>query len=109
MCWWGKWSEGDNWGDLGIDGLYMWRVWFRREGCIGFRLGNRREGVQCGNLGLDGFGMWLVWVRRVWCSVLMGKPEEIRPLGRPRGRWARHVPRMGEERGCISPWCGNRR
>ena len=24
-------------------------------------------------------------------------------------RWAVHVARMGEERGCIGSWCGNRR
>jgi hypothetical protein len=24
-------------------------------------------------------------------------------------RWAGHVARMGEERGCIGSWCGNRR
>jgi len=24
-------------------------------------------------------------------------------------RWARHVARMGEERGCIGSWWGNRR
>jgi len=26
-----------------------------------------------------------------------------------RMRWARHVARMGEERGCIGSWWGNRR
>jgi len=24
-------------------------------------------------------------------------------------RWARYVARMGEERGCMGSWCGNRR
>jgi hypothetical protein len=30
--------------------------------------------------------MWHAWKRRV-CKVLLGKPEEKRPLGRPRHRW----------------------
>ena len=38
--------------------------------------------------------------------VLVGKPEGRRPLGRPRCRW---VDNMGEERGCIGSWWGNRR
>ena len=64
--------------------------------------------------------------------VLVGKPEGRRPLGRPRRRWVElndlysspnivrviksrrmrrvgHVARMGEERGCIGSWWGNRR
>ena len=33
-------------------------------------------------------GMWRVWVRRRGVyTVLMGKPEGKRPLGRPRQRW----------------------
>jgi len=30
--WWGNRREGDHWGDLGVDGLGMWRVWVRRGG-----------------------------------------------------------------------------
>ena len=30
--WWGNWREGDHWGDLGVDGLGMWRVWASRGG-----------------------------------------------------------------------------
>ena len=41
--------------------------------------------------------------------VLVGKPEGRRPLGRPRRRWAGNVARVGEERGCIGSWWGNRR
>jgi len=42
-------------------------------------------------------------------GVLVGKPEGRRPLGRARRRWAGHVARMGEERGFIGSWWGNRR
>jgi len=38
---------------------------------------------------------------------LAGKLEGRRPLGRPRYRWAGHVARMGQERGCIRSWRGN--
>ena len=36
--------------------------------------------------------MWRVWVRRgeVY-RVLLGKPEERRPLGRPRHRWVDNI------------------
>jgi len=40
---------------------------------------------------------------------LVGKPEERRPLGRPRRRWVGHVALMGEERVCIDSWWENRR
>jgi len=42
-------------------------------------------------------------------SVLLGKPEGRRPLGRPRRRWAGQVAHIGEERVCIGSWWGNRR
>jgi hypothetical protein len=31
--------------------------------------------------------MWHEWERRGMCTVLLGKPEGKRPLGRPRSRW----------------------
>jgi hypothetical protein len=31
--------------------------------------------------------MWHAWDRREVYKVLVGKPEEKRPLGRPRRRW----------------------
>jgi len=33
----------------------------------------------------------------------------VRVIKSRRMRWAGHVARMGEERGCIGSWCGNRR
>ena len=35
--------------------------------------------------------------------------EELRVIKSRRMRWAGHVARMGEERGCIGSWWGNRR
>jgi len=60
----GNWREGDHWGDIGIDGLGMWRVWLRIGEGIGSWRGNWREGDHWGDLGIDGPGMWHVWVRR---------------------------------------------
>jgi len=47
------------------DGLGMWRVWVRREGCIGSYWGIRREGDRWGDLGVDG---WIIlqWISRRW-------------------------------------------
>jgi len=42
--WWGDWKEGDQWGDLGIDGLGRWHVEVRRGGCKSSWWGNRSEG-----------------------------------------------------------------
>ena len=36
-------------------------------------------------------------------------PNIVRVIKSRRMRWAGHVARMGEERGCIGPWWGNRR
>jgi len=41
-------------------GLGMWRVWVRREGCIGSWWGNRREGDYWGDLGVD---VWIILER----------------------------------------------
>jgi len=45
----------------------MWRVWVRREGCIGSWWGNRRERDHWGDLGVDG---WIIlrWIFRK-CNV----------------------------------------
>ena len=40
----------------------------------------------------------------LYCS-----PNIVRVIKSRRMRWARHVARMGEERGCIGSWWGNRR
>ena len=36
-------------------------------------------------------------------------PNIVRAIKSRRMRWAGHVARMGEERGCIGSWWGNRR
>ena len=36
-------------------------------------------------------------------------PNIVRVIKPRRMRWAGHVAHMGEERGCIGSWCGNRR
>jgi len=40
----------------------------------------------------------------LYCS-----PNIVRMIKSRRMRWVRHVARMGEERGCIGTWWGNRR
>jgi len=40
----------------------------------------------------------------LYCS-----PNIVRVIKWRRRRWAGHVVRMGEERGCIGSWWGNRR
>jgi len=40
----------------------------------------------------------------LYCS-----PNNVRVIKSRRMRWAGHVERMGEERGCIGSWWGNRR
>jgi hypothetical protein len=40
----------------------------------------------------DGLGMWHVWRKEeVRTRCLWGKPEEKRPLGRPRRRWEDNI------------------
>ena len=40
---------------------------------------------------------------------LYTSPNIVRVIKSRRMRWAGHVTRMGEERGCIGSWWGNRR
>jgi len=40
---------------------------------------------------------------------LYSSPNIVRVMKSRRMRWAGHVARMGEERGCIGSWWGNRR
>jgi len=40
---------------------------------------------------------------------LYTSPNIVWVIKSRRMRWAGHVTRMGEERGCIGSWCGNRR
>jgi len=40
---------------------------------------------------------------------LYSSPNIVRVIKSRRMRWAGHVARMGEERGCIWSWWGNRR
>ena len=42
-------------------------------------------------------------------SDLYSSPNIVRVIKSRRMRWAGHVARMGEERGCIGSWWGNRR
>ena len=44
---------------------------------------------------------------RVVCRVLVGKPEEKRPLGRPRCRWVDNIGMDLQEVGCgYMDWIG---
>ena len=45
-----------------------------------------------------------LWLLEVYCS-----PNIVRVIKSRRMRLAGHVARMGEERGCIGSWWGNRR
>jgi len=40
---------------------------------------------------------------------LYSSPNIVRVIKWIRMRWAGHVACMGEDRGCIGSWCGNRR
>ena len=40
---------------------------------------------------------------------LYSSPNIVRVIKSRRMRWAGHVARIGEERGCIGSWWGNRR
>jgi len=40
---------------------------------------------------------------------LYSSPNIVRVIKSRRMRWAGHVARLGEERGCIGSWWGNRR
>ena len=42
-------------------------------------------------------------------NELYSSPNNVRVIKSRRMRWAGHVARMGEERGCIGSWWGNRR
>jgi len=42
-------------------------------------------------------------------NYLYNSPNIVRVINSRRMRWAGHVARMGEERGCIGSWWGNRR
>jgi len=45
--------------------------------------------------------MWRVWVRTGGVyRVLVGKPEEKGPMGRPRGRWVDNIRMDLQEVGC---------
>jgi len=72
-CWWGNWREGDQWGDLGVDGPDVWREWLRRGVCVGCWWEIRREGDQWGDLSVHGLGMWRLWVRRGGVLCLGGE------------------------------------
>jgi len=43
------------------------------------------------------------------CGDLYSSPNNVRVIKSRRMRWAGHVARMGEERGSIGSWLGNRR
>ena len=55
---------------------------------------------------LDGGNVELVWDRRDVYRVLVGKPEEKRPLGRPRRTWEGNIKMDFQEVGC-GVWTGS--
>jgi hypothetical protein len=62
------------------------------------------------------FGPWRDEVTGDWRRLhneeindLYSSPNIVRVIKCRRMRWAGHVARMGEERGCIGSWWGNRR
>jgi len=57
----------------------MWRVWVRREGCIGSWWGNRREGDHWGDLSVDNIRMDL---QEVGCGYM-----DWIVLAQDRDRW----------------------
>jgi len=50
------------------------------------------------------FNYNIIFLNIVYCS-----PNIVRVIESRRMRWAGHVARMGEEKGCIGSWWGNRR
>ena len=53
-------------------------------------------------------GEWRL-LHNVELNDLYSSPNIVRVIKSKRMRWAGHVARMGEERGCIGSWWGNRR
>ena len=53
-------------------------------------------------------GEWRKWHNEE-LNGLSSSPNIVRMIKSRRMRWAGHVARMGEERGCIGSWWGNRR
>jgi len=58
----------------------------------------------------------LLYFKREWrrshneeLDDLYSSPNIVRVIKSRRMRWSGHVVCMGEERGCIGSWCGNRR
>ena len=53
-------------------------------------------------------GEWSRWQNEA-LNDLYSSPNIVRVIKSRRMRWAGHVAHMGEERGCIGFWWGNRR
>ena len=53
-------------------------------------------------------GEWRRWHNEE-LNDLYSSPNIVRVIKSRRMRWAGHVARMGEERGCTGSWWGNRR
>ena len=51
----------------------------------------------------------VIYLRRLTLFDLYSSPNIVWVIKSRRMRWAGHVARMGEERGCIGSWWGNRR
>jgi len=82
------------------------------------RMGERRdvymrERDPLGDLRVD----WRIILRCIFRRILHNEelndlyssPNIVRVIKSRRMRWAGHVARMGEERGCLRSWWGNRR
>jgi len=73
---------------------------------VGPILPTKLSGVKIGNTVIFKFYLYSC---QSPCSDLYSSPNIVRVIKSRRMRWAGHVARMGEERGCIGSWWGNRR
>ena len=79
--------------------MYIYKIYVCMYVCMHVTFGPRRDEVK---------GEW----RRLHNEELNDfypSPNIVRVIKSRRKRWAGHLARMGEERGCIGSWWGSRR